>query len=769
MADKYLKDFDAESPNLTDYIIMTGGTGNDSDYKTLSSAMAQLLIETYAGSTLGGSARSVQSAIAYVVDELSQRLALTTGDRTSIPTGSDLDTYTAIGNYKVTTATIASNIDNMPVALAGMLWVMTSSDSAKWYQIYFANKAGLQIFARTKLSSSGAWSAWNEITYRYTFDSAPTDGSTNPVTSGGVHTAIASVETEVAKKADAEGESPDLVAGSANAILSDSYTEDSVPYKYRRTPYKSKRLSDEIVGGSVVWNQLLDVTTKATTTSQGVTYTNNGNGSFTLTGTPTAINTFENIDWVPNVNPYKLGHIYLLFSGYAGELPIGVRIYGIGQTGYDTYSKGYSLKRATELGANGYVRFQITNIKGTDIGTVKLTPQLFDLTAMFGTAIADYIYGLETATAGAGVAFFRSLFGASYYPYNAGELVSISGLSAHKTVGKNLLDFESRLKAWNSTYAKVGDNSFSVSTTGTGYREPYQFSDKDIDVTISGVVTDNSGAAGWRIELLNSDGTLVGGIRQGTTSASGKASKVRLNYNTGGNGAVYSNMQIEYGLTATAYEPYEEHVYPLDDSLTLRGVPKLVDNKIKFDGDIYASDGTVTRRYGVVDLGTLSWSYLTNYNEPFFRSALSDKMYNNNTFVLCEKYPFYGNTSLAIIGTGAVSDKMIATHGSNNGVCIKDSTYDTAASFAASLSGVYLVYELATPTTETAEPYQTIQACDPDGTEEYVTTGIVPVGHNTRYYRDIDAVIPAPPAADGTYVLKCTVSGGVATYSWATQ
>ena len=30
-----------------------------------------------------------------------------------------LDTYTAIGNYKVTTATIASNIDNMPVALAG--------------------------------------------------------------------------------------------------------------------------------------------------------------------------------------------------------------------------------------------------------------------------------------------------------------------------------------------------------------------------------------------------------------------------------------------------------------------------------------------------------------------------------------------------------------------------------------------------------------------------------------------------------------------------
>lgn len=63
MADKYLKDFSAESPNLTDYIIMTGGTGNDSDYKALTSAMAKLLIETYAGSTLAGSQQSIQSAL----------------------------------------------------------------------------------------------------------------------------------------------------------------------------------------------------------------------------------------------------------------------------------------------------------------------------------------------------------------------------------------------------------------------------------------------------------------------------------------------------------------------------------------------------------------------------------------------------------------------------------------------------------------------------------------------------------------------------------
>jgi hypothetical protein len=49
------------------------------------------------------------------------------------------------------------------------------------------------------------------------------------------------------------------------------------------------------------------------------------------------------------------------------------------------------------------------------------------------------------------------------------------------------------------------------------------------------------------------------------------------------------------------------------------------------------------------------------------------------------------------------------------------------------MSGVMLVYELATPTTETATSYASPQAVIPQGTEEYVTTGIVPVGHETTY------------------------------------
>lgn len=61
---------------------------------------------------------------------------------------------------------------------------------------------------------------------------------------------------------------------------------------------------------------------------------------------------------------------------------------------------------------------------------------VIDLTQMLGSTIADYIYSLETAQAGAGVSFFKALFDKDYYPYNAGELMSVK-TSAHITRDEN--------------------------------------------------------------------------------------------------------------------------------------------------------------------------------------------------------------------------------------------------------------------------------------------------------------------------------------------
>lgn len=79
---------------------------------------------------------------------------------------------------------------------------------------------------------------------------------------------------------------------------------------------------------------------------------------------------------------------------------------------------------------SGNCRLIVQNNTTSDFATLYVKDVcLFDLTQMFGTTIADYIYSLEGATAGAGVAYFRSLFPKDYYPYNEGETTCVSAVN----------------------------------------------------------------------------------------------------------------------------------------------------------------------------------------------------------------------------------------------------------------------------------------------------------------------------------------------------
>lgn len=69
----------------------------------------------------------------------------------------------------------------------------------------------------------------------------------------------------------------------------------------------------------------------------------------------------------------------------------------------------------------------------------------------------------------------------------------------------------------------------------------------------------------------------------------------------------------------------------------------------------------------------------------------------------------------------------------NNYIYIHDESYTDANTFKNAMNGQQLVYELQTPTTEQGDPFPSPQIVYPDGTEEYVTSNGVPVGHETRY------------------------------------
>lgn len=71
--------------------------------------------------------------------------------------------------------------------------------------------------------------------------------------------------------------------------------------------------------------------------------------------------------------------------------------------------------------SNSTIYFNVTTSEDGDYQTVQVANLMFiDLTQMFGSTIADYIYSLEQNNAGAGVAFFRNIYPEDYYPYDLG-------------------------------------------------------------------------------------------------------------------------------------------------------------------------------------------------------------------------------------------------------------------------------------------------------------------------------------------------------------
>jgi hypothetical protein len=191
------------------------------------------------------------------------------------------------------------------------------------------------------------------------------------------------------------------------------------------------------------------------------------------------------------------------------------------------------------------------------------------------------------------------------------------------------------------------------------------------------------------------------------------------------------------------YEKYKgEWTYPLADT-ELRGIPKLdSNNNLYFDGDTYYPNGDVIRKYGVIDLGSLTWGQQdvgnTQMVSTFFcndiqtlvkaPSANADK-----ANIICSKYttvsyadyfsvPPLEGVSIHMSGQLRVSDP-------NNTFNKNPNTFKTA------MNGIYLIYELATPTEEKVAGYSNPHTLIRKGAEEFVDdrTIALPVGHETEY------------------------------------
>jgi len=173
----------------------------------------------------------------------------------------------------------------------------------------------------------------------------------------------------------------------------------------------AKIADDAEYGGFINWNQLFGPTrcqSELPYTYNGITYSL-VDGDIVLNGTATADSVCVFYASIISGHKYFRKNIKSNGLGLWGTYPLD------------------DVSVVSAVSDNPYISISV--LSGTTLNNYIYEGQLFDLTQLFGSTIADYIYSLEQATAGAGVAYFRNLFPHDYYPYNAGEITTVSAVN----------------------------------------------------------------------------------------------------------------------------------------------------------------------------------------------------------------------------------------------------------------------------------------------------------------------------------------------------
>lgn len=189
--------------------------------------------------------------------------------------------------------------------------------------------------------------------------------------------------------------------------ITHKFETDSDTAYAKTVPTGAKLMSVKSVGGrSIVWNQLVKPV-PAVVTGAGVKATFSDDGIITLNGTATTTGSAVSVQPVKN----QKGHKYLMIanplSGVYGkdQLQFSSQSYGQDSTGHGTI--------ITNESSNEKWYYTLYVYEGVTYDNVKLQPQIFDLTAMFGS-------GNEPTS----VEEFEKMFPNDYYQYNAGEIIS---------------------------------------------------------------------------------------------------------------------------------------------------------------------------------------------------------------------------------------------------------------------------------------------------------------------------------------------------------
>lgn len=293
-----------------------------------------------------------------------------------------------------------------------------------------------------------------------------------------------------------------------------------------------------------------------------------------------------------------------------------------------------------------------------------------------------------------------------FEPYT--NICPISGWDNAKVTraGKNLFDIS---KAANSrTTVDLSTNSATLTATGN-YQGSGHITTKVKTgdyYTLSATVSTN---AVFEVAFMDDSGNItrsgvniIASYLPWTFHVDGDGTTVvrfTLANRTAGTGTyTFSNVQVEKGQTATAFEPYQGE----ELTISLNGT--------RYGGTLDVTSGVLNVTHGYVDLGTLDWSYNTSSSlAPYFYAVYQGiiKPQGNPSYnkvnAICSCYE--------VVSRSLLADGKLCCDGDNGGTAItqiqiKDTRYTDPAIFKTAITGQTLIYELATPATVQLTPTQ---------------------------------------------------------------
>lgn len=445
--------------------------------------------------------------------------------------------------------------------------------------------------------------------------------------------------------------------------------------------------------------------------------------------------------------------------GYIDKIQLGTEVYDIhdasAQAALQTKRLGPGNNVTTEYGKDGLLMQQVVvDIEPAQAGSGDPSPSNIRAISGYGS-VSVTVSPTNDPTDGT---TYTSVMPESNRTFGPADVLEMDGLTGGRPMSSVVVDIEpvqsgSGEPSPTNVRPISGHSSVSVARTGKnlypGIIGRDSFANNNggthtVDADILTVTCENTSASSGVYSTISSIirqtfGTLIGEYTYSfdvkankagriTTGISGKGGGVvavgtswqrisftaTFNHDGAASGFVFYNVdkiedfivnikdfQLELGSTATAYEPYQGDTF----TTAIPDPPGTV-----YGGTLDLVSGELVVDRAMVDLGNITWTRYTSVTNPIFYGDIADgkKYYpaGVSARITCSAYPTQ-SSAMSAANFSVIGDKIVGINQVNQNltrILVRDDAYTSVSDFTTAVTGVQLVYELATPVTYQCTP-----------------------------------------------------------------